>query len=78
MTLNTLGASYSRSHSTCPFVTGLFHLALMSGFIQCCSICENFHHQLNGHEFEQTLETVKDREAWSAAVHVVTELDKTK
>ena len=36
------------------------------------------HHQLNGHEFEQTLETVKDREAWSAAVHVVTELDKTK
>ena len=30
------------------------------------------HHQLNGHEFEQTLEIVKDREAWSAAVHVVT------
>ena len=28
-----------------------------------------YHHQLNGYEFEQTLETVKDREAWHAAVH---------
>ena len=30
-----------------------------------------WHHQLNGHEFEQTLgesEIVKDREAWCAAV----------
>ena len=27
-----------------------------------------WHHQLNGHEFEQTLKTVKDREAWRAAV----------
>ena len=26
------------------------------------------HHQLNGHEFEQLQEIVKDREAWSAAV----------
>jgi len=26
------------------------------------------HHQLNGHESEQTPETVKDREAWCTAV----------
>ena len=26
----------------------------------------------NGHEFEQTPEMVKDREAWRAAVHGVT------
>ena len=31
-----------------------------------------WHHWLNGHEFEQTEEIVKDREAWSAAVHGVT------
>ena len=31
-----------------------------------------WHHQLNGHEFEQTLEMVKDREAWHAAVLTVT------
>ena len=30
-----------------------------------------WHHQLNGHKSEQTLETVKDREAWHAAVHGV-------
>ena len=29
-------------------------------------------HQLSGHEFEQTREIVKDREAWPAAVHGVT------
>ena len=29
------------------------------------------HHQLSGHEFEQALEIVKDREAWRAAVHGV-------
>ena len=28
-----------------------------------------WHHQLNGHEFEQLQEIVKDREAWRAAVH---------
>ena len=28
-------------------------------------------HWLNGHEFEQLLEMVQDREAWHAAVHVV-------
>ena len=27
-----------------------------------------WHHQLDGHEFEQTLELVMDRETWRAAV----------
>ena len=31
-----------------------------------------WHHWLNGHEFEQTQEMVKDRGAWCAAVHRVT------
>ena len=30
-----------------------------------------WHHCLNGHEFEQTLGTLKYREAWRAAVHGV-------
>ena len=30
-----------------------------------------WHHQLNGHEFEQPQGTVKDREAWCATVHRV-------
>ena len=30
-----------------------------------------WHHQLNGHEFEQTLVIMKYREAWCAAVHGV-------
>ena len=30
-----------------------------------------WHYRLNGHEFEQTWEIVKDREAWQAAVHRV-------
>ena len=30
------------------------------------------HHQLNGHEFEQTQELVMDRKAWRAAVRGVT------
>ena len=34
-----------------------------------------WHHRLNGHEFEQTLEIVKDREVWGAAVLRVTESD---
>ena len=29
-----------------------------------------WHHRLNGHEFEQALEMVKDREALHAAVRV--------
>ena len=28
-----------------------------------------WHHQLDGHEFEQALGVVMDREAWYAAVH---------
>ena len=31
-----------------------------------------WHHQLNGHEFEQTQGDMKDREAWCAVVHGVT------
>ena len=30
-----------------------------------------WHHQLNGHEFEQAQKSVMDREAWRAAVHGV-------
>ena len=30
---------------------------------------DGWHHQLNGHEFEQIPENMKDREAWCAAVH---------
>ena len=30
-----------------------------------------WHHWLDGHEFEQTLELVMDREPWRAAVHWV-------
>ena len=37
-----------------------------------------WHHRLNGHEFEQLREMVKDREAWRAAVHGVIELDMTE
>ena len=31
-----------------------------------------WHHRLNGHEFEQTWEIVKDRKAWHATAHGVT------
>ena len=31
-----------------------------------------WHHQLNGYEFEQIQEMVKDREDWYVAVHRVT------
>ena len=31
-----------------------------------------WHHRLGGHDSEQTRDVVKDREAWSAAVHGVT------
>ena len=32
-----------------------------------------WHHQLDGHEFEQAPRVVMDREAWSIAVHGVAE-----
>ena len=31
-----------------------------------------WHHRLNGHEFEQALGVVTDREAWHVSVHGVT------
>ena len=30
-----------------------------------------WHHQLNGHEFEEALELMMDREVWRTAVHGV-------
>ena len=36
-----------------------------------------WHHQLDGHEFEQALGVDDGQEAWHAAVHGVAELDRT-
>ena len=36
-----------------------------------------YHHQLNGHEFEQTQGNSKGKEAWRAAIHRVAESDMT-
>ena len=35
-----------------------------------------WHHQLNGHVFEQTWGDMKDREAWCAAIHRVSKSQK--
>ena len=35
---------------------------------------DRWHHQLNGREFEQTREIVKDKEAWCAEVHEATKI----
>ena len=37
-----------------------------------------WHHQLDGHEFEQVLGVGDGQEAWSAAVPGVAEADKTE
>ena len=37
-----------------------------------------WHHQLNGHEFEQTLGEVKDRKTWLVGVHGVEKLYRTE
>ena len=37
-----------------------------------------WHHQCNGHKFEQTLEMRKHREGWCATAYEVTELDITE
>ena len=36
-----------------------------------------WHHRFNGDEFEQTQGRVKDRKAWLAALHAVSESETT-
>ena len=37
-----------------------------------------WHHQLKGRKYDQTPETVKDREVWHAAAHAAAESDTTQ
>ena len=57
---------------------GSLEKTLMLGKIEGRKRMRQQRMRVSGHEFEQTPETVKDREAWHAAVPGVSELDMTE
>ena len=57
---------YLYSISNPKFISITFFIAMSTIYTLMHTIK---HHCLNGHEFEQTLEVMKDRGAWYAAVH---------